>query len=703
MKKLWLVALALHCLILTNAFALEKTITLKQLTTQDSISFVGPGAEKALYFPAPTHWQINHISLHLLVKNSNMPNHPTSLTAFVNNQPINSFNLQSMASQPASWDMTLPSSVIQGETVTMIIKSGWEIKDGTVCRNFSDPSFWTTLDGQSTITYDYSEKPFLASLATFPQPFINSSAIEKDHVTFVLPNEFDHNDLETLFFATQTLTRLQTWRGILLDGIKDIELNDSKRNTTHLIVIGNGKNNSLLSSTTISWPLAQNNQHEWIDQHQQKIPDDTGIIMIASSPWNPHYAILAITGNSDVAIKKAVSWLRYPKLNRSLLATNYALIKQTPATSPLLPINWSQVSFKELGFKTQTIYGNGENTLNYVIKLPPDKIAKNMTITVNYKTSPLLSKTANSFLALSVNQQPISGIRLNPDTGDEETWQINIKGDDLLRGDNLLSFTFHLKFHNNACENDDETLAYASINATSSLDVHFKNKSGWLNFHSFNGTYNPVTLFLPTQDQLFSSSDLLSTIIAFGKALIHVPAFNIADDANILNKTYQTNDLIFIGKFAQNKVLAGIQAHFPISFKNGLLDIKPSLLPLIAMSGETPNALLEIIPSPFFVDRTLLLISANTLNDYDLALDVLSNESKNRFLKGDTALIYANGTYTSINTQELLARAENKHRILEANLLGSTGLITFLIVFFGGIGLLIIYRRLRRYFSKNGK
>jgi hypothetical protein len=681
--------------------ALEKTVTLKQLSTQNSINFIGPGAEKALYLPTPLGWKINAIQLHLLVKNSNLPHRPTSLTAFINNQPIQSFNLQSLQNGIGEWNLTIPASVITENNTTVLIKSGWESNDTTTCKNFSDPSFWSSIDGQSTITYQYTENETKAVLTTFPQPFINPFGIEKDAVTIVLPDQFNHDDLEALFYVAQTLTRLQTWRGMNITGVKASELTDVQKNSTNLIFIGSSQHASF-NSPLIKWPLTQNEKHEWLDKQRQKIADDTGIVMIAPSPWNLHHIVLAVTGNGDSGTAKAALWLRSPRLTRSLLSLDYVLTNQTD-TKMLQTPDWSDTRFNALGFNSQTVYGDGESTLNYVIKLPPDKIAKSMDINLKYTTSPLLSKTANSFLSLTVNQAPISSIRLEPGTVDEQQWKVHIKREDLLRGDNLLSFTFHLKFHNNTCANDDQRLAYATLKSNSTLSVRFRSEQASVNFHTFNASDNNVALLLPHQHDYFTQSLFISSVIEFAKALINTPSFVVAFNDSDIGQLYGDRNLIYIGKLDDNPSLAKQRSQFPFLFKSGLLDIRPSLLPLLSMNGETPDALLEIIPSPFNLHRSLLFICTNATNHYDLALDVLTDTNKNKYLKGDTALIYANGTFTSINAQQLQMKVENKHRLSEAHILSSTGLISFLVVFFGGLILLILYRRLRRYFSKNDK
>ena len=104
--------------------------------------------------------------------------------------------------------------------------------------------------------------------------------------------------------------------------------------------------------------------------------------MLAASPWNSARSILIVTGATDTAVANAAKAIRQPDFVK-VARGSYALVPTTPVEPPTsLPLESGVVTFKTLGFPTQTVSGIGKHTLTYTLPMPngrtPESLADDL-------------------------------------------------------------------------------------------------------------------------------------------------------------------------------------------------------------------------------------------------------------------------------------------------------------------------------------
>lgn len=677
---------------------INATITLQELTTQDAFVLKGLGVSKDLYLPILSDWDVENITLHLNVFRDNLVYKNFSITAFIKDYPISSIDLTSAINKTNNWNIVIPSQYITTPLITVSFRRNVS-EGGITCDNLSDPSTWAGFTGDSTVSYRYKELPYQSNLSIFPAPFVNEASLYKDHALILLPDQFDTDLLKATYYVANTLYRRQSWRGLDLVGTTDKQITDDMKAKNNIILIGAGNQiKSIIAQADV--PLKMNADGMFVDANNKVFPDTTGIVMELTSPWNPHHAILVVTGNAITAVIKATEALRDKRFGRSVIYKKYALIDFATIESNK-PINWDNVSLGEMGYKNTVVYGSGDEPIKYDINFPLNKSPTSMDMTLHYSVSPLISARESSFLSLKVNNFPITGEKINDNQARKTAWKFHINGDNLLPGKNLFEFDFHLKFYNRDCNPNDWSLVWGAIYADSQMNVKFdKNETG-LTFSDFNLLDQNVSVFLPKKQSIFSGVQLIDLIINMAKNISHVGQFNMYYDDAEIAKVAKYNNVIYIGNMTDNSTLNSLRHHFPMCYLNNKIVVKPSIMPYFHMSDETPISLIELINSPYDKSQEFLLITANAIDGYHLAIDTFFNPNKNQYLRGNVVFVYQDGTFTSIDTNRLEIKSLNEQVTQGLKKSVFLGAIVFATIFFGGIILMIGYRRLKHYFFGN--
>lgn len=674
----------------------SKTYTLLQLGGTDGFALKGSSTSQLFYLPIKKEWDLTNVTLHLIVQRAAFAGQTTTLTLYLGEKPISTFELKGNENGSVAWDVTVPVNLIKGDLINLKLES----VINTVEWKCDNPSYWVYINGDSTVTYYYKTYEYFPDLSRFPYPFINHPAFEKDALIVALPTVFAPKTIAATFNVANALSSRQTWKGLELVGERlDSLANDNKKNHSNIIFIGTAKELNL-RGMNVTWPLPISSDNEILDFNHQKIAATTGVILLLKSPWNPAYALLVVTGNTGEAVEKAALMLRKANFSNSVLFNEHALVTEKPQIN-IRPNRWSEATFQRLGFTNKTAFGNSDTSLSYDINLPQDKLIKGMDLELDYANSPFLSKTIPSYLTLLVNGAPISGIILSSQSNKDKKWNIHINGQNLNPGENRLIFNFRMKLDTNRCTPDETSLAWTTLYASSFLKIDFSEQRPLLNFKIFDINADALTIAIPSTEAFFRSNDFIQGVLALGKKMLQTASVEVVD-INALNAKQLTDqNVLYMGKLENDLVLSHERNHFPFYFWHDQLEMNPALRGRFAVSSEAPIGVVEVVPSLFNQNKSLLFISATSDTGYKLALDVLNNPIKNDLIKGNVVLVYKNGTFTSVQSQRILNNEKSKQQrvnIQQRVMYGSLALALCVALF---IFLLRIVRKMKRYFSKN--
>jgi len=676
----------------------HKTYTLLQMSGTDGFILKGASAVKVFFLPILHEWDLDSVSLHFTVYRAALSNKATTLTLLVNDNPVSSLELSGKINDKIPWDITLPLSLLKGDTVNIRINSAAS-GYGYDCYNLTNPNYWVYITGDSTVTYNYKPIAYVPDLSKFPYPFIKDPSLEKDNIAIVLPTQVSLDNLAATFYLTNALGRRETWRGIKLVGTTADRLTDAEKQDANIIYIGTGKQLQL-DKMNIQWPLTTNANEEIVDKDNKVISNETGVILLAVSPWNPTHAVLVVTGNSDIAVRNAALMLRDPNFSSSVLFSGYAFVPQPPEIK-ITNLDWTNTTFKNLGYDNRAIYGNGENTLNYVINLPDNKITERLSLTIDYSISPFLASSESSTLTLKVNDLPVGGTILDTNNSGISHWKYLINGNNLKPGANILALSFNLKLKNIKCTPEDASLSWAMVYSTTSLRAIFNEERPLLDLVKFLSLMNDeVIITIPPSEDYFTTDNFFQGLLQLAEKLSKVTKVRFMSAKELTMADAINSNILFFGNPEQDSIFNNVKSTFPFYFIKQKIRISSKILPYLAISDETPIALVQLIPSPFNTDKVILMVSGLSSDGFRLGVDLLNDPKKTNLVNGNVALIYPNGTFTSIQSQRLAEYAKNKqaiHNIGNSVYIGGIVVIVLIIIFFITR---YIKRKLQDYFGK---
>lgn len=682
-----------------SASANTYTLTLNDLTHTNGFAIQGLGGVKELYLPILANWSVDKIHLHLIMTRD-QGNDNAEISAYIDQFPISSISLSKDNNGQSAWDFDIDPKFIKSKLVTVSLRRNFNANSAT-CQSYLDPGNWVAVSGDSSISYHYTVSAYQPDLAAFPAPFIQDPSLMPDKVALMMPDQFTTNELEAAYYTANALYKRKTWRGLTIEGHTFSETNTKILSDNNLVIIGTGAEISKIMATD-SLPLKIDSQGMIIGTDGKPIDDKTGVIMMVTSPWNNEKAALIVTGNNDVSLSQSAQVLRDPNFKQSVLYNKYILVKESTRKSPV-NIDWNNTTVKELGYKNQVVYGSGDNSIKYVIDLPANMTPEGMDFTLDFAVSPLLSSRNSSFISLVANGFPVTGIRIGAGTDQKETWKFHIGQENLLPGKNILNFIFNLKFYNMDCAPNDMTMAWATIYDSSQLSVQLEPNRREITFADFNSFSQDVSVLLPKGSSIFTAQQLINLTLDMAVNLFNINTIQIYYDDTSINDTCKDQNLIYIGNINDNKDLVSVLNHFPFSFFNDRLVIKQKLIPLIHPSDEVPVGIIQLTSIPSMQNKLVLFITGRDIQGYKDAIDTYFNPQKNQYLRGDAALIYKDGTFTSLNTVKLETKLDNDKLVASMHKTVMMGFISFVTTVFGLILLLIMYRRAKKYFGKNNE
>ena len=300
-------------------------------------------------------------------------------------------------------------------------------------------------------------------------------------------------------------------------------------------------------------------------------------------------------------------------------------------------------TLKQLGFDNKIATGIGENFLNYPIDLSHSKQIDSIHFKIKYNAAAILAK--NSFLTLKVNDVPVASTSIYQSENKVSTWNVDVDQDLLKSGLNNFSFIYTLHLPEEKCSPDEMNLAWGTIQKDSELNIKLTNKTA--NFYLSNIksfiTGNVLVVLPKTfENSIHQIENLLNLI----KDLSYLDSITLVSD-NEFDSSDKKENIIFIGDHLKKL------NSMPVSFEQKKLMVDPQLLPEIMLSDETPESIIELIPSPFRNDKTLLVISSPNQNGLSRAFETLTDPNKINLSQGNILLLYPNKTFISFQSQKI--------------------------------------------------
>lgn len=353
------------------------------------------------------------------------------------------------------------------------------------------------------------------TLSTFPRPLYQNSPLEEDAVTVVVPAEPSEAELKAALTISAKFGAISSTE-LALGIVQENVLTPTLRSESNLIFIGKAGSFETLDEIDLPAPVEGGSFTAGGAQ-----PGD-GILQVAASPWSEVHSVLLVSGDDDAGVVKASQALSTGNIRST---ADPALSVIAGVTSPLeltgtLQLQQSEIvtdgttidrTLADLGYETQTAFGIGAHTFNYVIELPQgNELREDGTFDLLFSHSALLNYSVSGMI-VRLNDQPVSSVRFNDQTAQNGSIQVPIPQNTLKGGKNLLSLTANL-VPDSPCVNPTtagvwisvrpESLLHVTLQPVRSPTVIVRRLDTYYDQFMTSPTLNNVAFVLPSNDPI---------------------------------------------------------------------------------------------------------------------------------------------------------------------------------------------------------
>ena len=478
----------------------------------------------------------------------------------------------------------------------------------------------------SAFNLPFEVSPPVLNLAKLPAPFYLQNGLIPDNTFLVTSDNPSTGELQAALNIMAGFGSL-VGADINLEMVNIGALTNDDLASSNLIFVGKPDQLGLLPK--IAFPLMVANG-KFVNMPDASAND--GVLQMAISPWNQNKVVLLASGNSDEAVAKAAHAVSsgriftYDNPILSYVSDVQLLVDNIPVVEDF--------SFQNLGYPTQTLSGIGLFTADYVFPVSKEQIAaKDGYLDLVYYHSGLLDYSVSS-LSVSLNDQLINGTPFSKETEKLTTLRINIPPGALRYGQNRLTVSARM-LTTNSCDATGFSTPWMIVSDQSRIHIPVTTVDNSLNQLALDLKSYP-NLFLTHSDLgdlafVLPKSSLDSLRIAgklaynFGKTATPLIPNLTASYADDVSKEVRTNKtMIVIGKASASPLVSELNDRLPAPFN--LKDDTASegnMQITYRVPAGVSVGYLELLNSPFNIEKSILVVSGNTDQGLVMAGDAL--------------------------------------------------------------------------------
>lgn len=629
----------------TSSFALA------DLTGIGDIVLSGSSTSYNFFIPVPVEWNLTGMEMRMILTHSELLRPNSTVTLLINSVPVESLQLVSSNIGPYIWDVNIPVEYLKGDVINVSITGFMRVSD-YVCDDLENPANWVRIASKSEVVFTYDPVPLNLSLNQYPYPFVRTRSLTADKVTVVIPDNANGAEMTSVFDVASSLGAMGTWRGLSLSTLQEAQFSDDIKSKYDTILVGT-VDRLKLASLGVDWGL-RIDAGKLVQPDNTYVPDTSGVILIAQSPWNTDKAVIAITGFTQEAVTKAALAIRNSQF-ADLAWGQYAVIPSLPVdlTASKGGPNWASTDFSALGLLDQTVNGIGEQRISVPLNLPNGIHPKELKVKLDFSHSPFVS-TDRSYIVLLVNGIPQEGLYLKSSNEKRTEWIVTVPIDQLLPGKNKMEVLFNLHMADNEiCTDDYYDQAWAVLYRDSTIQVSFDNSTVQPDFLNYPSPFGKDTLVVVSPAMGEAERNGTFQLISQLGAMLGDQAkyVEMKTAAEVKPDDLKGHSLILIGLPDKNSYVAEALKSAPVRIEGNSRSLKTSLFDLTVIDGQQVGLVQEII-SPWDATRSVLLITGSSDKGMGWGTGLLSSATSIQKLSGNVAIVDENGGLTLVNSFE---------------------------------------------------
>ncbi len=624
----------------------------------------GPFDTVTIRFSLPAHWQPDQeatlqleLSTFLADADGNVDTEAlrasgAALGVAINGTVLRSVPLDTFGQNGAN--VPIPVSALRspqadGRHELQIVLGG-----GPVC--MVDRRLGVVINANSQIIVPHEVVALPTDLTLLPRP-IFQDAIAPDQAMIVVPDTPTPDELQTVLSVAAGFGRMT-------DGKLDLtlvtagDLTSQMRNENHLILVGTAATMPLLE--TLPLPAPAGESAFAIDGAAA----DDGIVQMINSPWNAEKAILIVSGDSDVAVRKAGQAVS-GGIVRVGTPSNLALVAQIRPDQHSGPINVNR-SLADLGYSVRTIAGSSEQTIQYEFALPDRQaITGDAYLNLIFNHAATIDYTQSS-ATIFLNDQPVRSMNFNTDSAQLNSTRVTLPRAALRSGNNLLQIRANM-VPEVGCSMTDQPDVWFTVWPDSVLHTPIAAVQAGSRMVSLNDFPSPFTASAGLSDTTLVvarddpdawnvAAQIASYLGQSTTGTTIYPAIAYADD--IAEPLRNNSDLIIIGRPDSLPIIAELGDSLLVAANtNDTLATENGLDVVYRLPQGIETGYLEVARAPWNEQHTILTVLGNSATGLQQAATTLIESAHQQTLAGSFAVIDKERIIAGDTAERLIAGA----------------------------------------------
>ncbi|MAG36782.1 MAG: hypothetical protein CL878_11155 [Dehalococcoidia bacterium] len=546
--------------------------------------------------------------------------HPSTLTVSVNDAAVWAVDLdvtEGMGGQ-RSERIVVPKKLLQSDFNHVHLRFLLRLPEDD-CQVQDHPGRYVTILNTSGMRFTPSGRAADRKgpdLLGFPAPFVLSGEPSAVPITFIVPTDAQRQHYSVAAQVAARLGRAAREVGTRLRLHAASDVTAEKLAAGHLILIGTPAELPLMSQAIAKIGFRQRRDDseassdgsgQWFTEEGLLAQARDGLVGVGPSPWNPTYALLAITGNTPETLAKAGQALAVRSIGGNAAGTLAVVphFPEFPAQLTAGEVEQLTMRLSDLGQQDRTAEGTGTHQTGVTFRAGTPDPNVPATLDLNFVHSPVIDRHRSS-VTVKINDTNVGGVNLaESETGNAST-RMSIPVGLLREGENRLSIDFVLyRSLLPECGPMAEERAWATLLSSTSLTIPqatTKQPQGQLDLAAYPAPFvqsravTDVALLLP-EDSAERIGALAVAADLGRRARVHVGGLQAGLVDQFAGGDLRSLHVVAYGTVAGNSTLAQIAREAPVR----LADVAR---PIDAVG------LLGITRSPWQRERVLLYVTA---------------------------------------------------------------------------------------------
>jgi hypothetical protein len=519
-------------------------------------------------------------------------NHKSTLTIYVNDRPISSFELANEKAENRAVRVYIPKEAVEKGFNALTLRLYKRLSDKP-CEDIYNPGNWFRLSRDTMVHLEYREVLDSTNLSDYPYPYFKIGRENPIDSIIVLPNNYNVRHLTAAAYLAAGFGKYEPYKDIEVKVATEQEIKENLKDS-NLIFIGSDEEFKSIEGL----PSAAEEKNG-------------GILEEFISPWNSSRKLLRIEGEG-AHIQEAAKALFYSDLVNQMKRNQQVIKNIKQLTDEISPFG-NRATLADLGYNDIIVKGVYQQAAAFSYSLPTEvELKEGAGITLDLRYSQALDFIQAS-VTVVVNDIPIGSKKLTYEGAEGEKVSFKFPSELLREKDFNVRVLLNLDLRNIDCTQRYEEQAWAVIGRNSFFYLPHEegDRKTLKNYHyifSKNGRIEDTVVVIPDNPRVEDIEMALNLFAYMGHYLKGlgdvelVKAGDLADDQKDKN-------MILIGTPRENFYIKTINQHLPVKFdENRGRFIPNNDFPFLEELGNEVG-IVQLIDSPWSSGKKVMVVT----------------------------------------------------------------------------------------------